>query len=136
LVGSLNFPNTHPQYRGELPGEYAAIRRALGAADVVLAVGAALFAGVVFRAVAAPPEGCALIQVDNSAWTIGKNLTPTVSLLADPKLALQELSEVVVPSMSEATRQQVAQRRTAMAAQKQQERQRQERRAQEHWDST
>ena len=74
--------------------------------------------------------------MDNSAWTIGKNLTPTVSLLADPKLALQELSEVVVPSMSEATRQQVAQRRTAMAAQKQQERQRQERRAQAHWDST
>src|SRR5262245_60256111 len=36
LFGAFNFPNTHPQYRGELPGEHAAIRRALGAADVVL----------------------------------------------------------------------------------------------------
>lgn len=136
IVGALNFPHTHPQYRGELPGEHAAIRRALGDADVVLAVGAELFDEVFYSADAPLPEGCGLIQVDNSAWTIGKNLTPSVSLLADPKLALQELSEVVVPSMSAAMRQQVAQRRAAMAAQKQQERERQEQRAQERWDNT
>jgi len=136
IVGALNFPNMHPQYRGELPGEHTAIRRALGDADVVLAVGAELFDEVFYSTDAPLPQGCALIQVDSSAWTIGKNLPPTVSLLADPKLALQELSEVVVPSMSEATRQQVTQRRAAMAAQKQQERERQERRAQERWDST
>jgi benzoylformate decarboxylase len=135
IVGALNFPNTHPQYRGGLPGEHAAIRRALGQADVVLAVGAELFDEVFYSAEMPLPEGCALIQVDNSAWTIGKNLTPMISLLADPKLALQELSEVVVPSLSEAARQQVAQRRAAMAAQQQQERQHQERRAREHWDS-
>ena len=29
LFGAFNFPNTHPQYGGELPGEHAAIRRAL-----------------------------------------------------------------------------------------------------------
>jgi benzoylformate decarboxylase len=136
LVGALNFPNTHPQYRGELPGEYAAIRRALGEADVVLAIGAELFDEVFYSADAPLPEGCALIQVDNAAWTIGKNITPTLSLLADPKLALQEISEVVVPSLSDTARQQAAQRRAAMAVQKQQERERQERRAQEHWDST
>jgi benzoylformate decarboxylase len=135
IVGALNFPNTHPQYRGELPGEHAAIRRALGDADVVLAVGAELFDEVFYTAEPPLPEGCTLIQVDNSAWAIGKNLPPTISLLADPKLALQELSEVVVPSMSDAARQQVAQRRATLAAQKQQERERQERRAQERWDS-
>ena len=56
-----------------------------------------------------PPEG-ALIQVDNAAWHWQKS-HPTLSLLADPKLALQELSEVVVPSMSAAAQQQAAQRR-------------------------
>jgi len=136
LFGAFNFPNTHPQYRGELPGEHAAIRRALGAADVVLAVGAELFDEVFYTADAPLPEGCALIQVDNAAWSIGKNLTPTLSLLADPKLALQELAEVVVPSLSETAQQQAAQRRAAMAVQKQQEYERQERRIQEHWDST
>jgi len=135
VVGALNFPNTHPQYRGELPGEHAAIRRALGDADAVLAVGAELFDEVFYSAEPPLPEGCTLIQVDNSAWAMGKNLSPTISLLADPKLALQELSEVVVPSMSDAARQQVAQRRATLAAQKQQERERQERRAHERWDS-
>jgi len=135
LVGALNFPNTHPQYRGELPGEHAAICRALGAADVVLAVGAELFDEVFYSPEAPLAEGCALIQVDSSAWSIGKNLTPAVSLLADPKLALQELAEVVVPGLSDAARRQVAQRRATMAAQKQAERARQERRAREHWDS-
>jgi benzoylformate decarboxylase len=135
IVGALNFPTTHPQYRGGLPGEHAAIRRALGNADVVLAVGAELFDEVFYSAEAPLPEGCALIQVDNAAWTIGKNLPPTISLLADPRLALQELTEVVVPSLSESARQQVAQRRAAMAVQQQHERQHQERRAREHWDS-
>src|SRR4029450_13833255 len=136
LFGAFNFPNTHSQYRGELPGEHAAIRRALGAADVVLAVGAELFDEVFYTADAPLPEGGALIQIDNAAWSLGKNLTPTLSLLADPKLALQELAEVVVPSISETPKQQARHRRAAMAVQKQQECERQERRIQEHWDST
>ena len=77
LFGAFNFPNTHPQYRGELPGEHAAIWHALGEADAVLAVGAELFEEVFYTADAPLPEGCALIQVDNAAWTIGKNLADT-----------------------------------------------------------
>lgn len=135
LVSALNFPNTHPQYRGELPGEHATIRRVLSDADVVLAVGAELFDEIFYTEDVPLPEGCALIQVDNTAWSLGKNLPPTLSLLADPKLALQELSEVLVPRQSDATRQQVAQRRAAMATQKQHERERQERRIVQYHDS-
>ncbi|MBM3225342.1 MAG: thiamine pyrophosphate-binding protein [Candidatus Tectomicrobia bacterium] len=136
LVGALNFPNTHPQYRGELPGEHSAIRRALGDADVVMAVGAELFDEVFYTPDAPLPDGCALIQVDSASWSIGKNFAPTLGLLADPKLALQEMTELVVPAMSDTARQQAMQRRTAMAAQRQQERDRQEQRAQQQWDST
>lgn len=135
LFGALNFPNMHPQYRGELPGEHAAIRRVLADADVVLAVGAELFDEIFYTPEAPLPEGCALIQVDNTAWSLGKNITPTLSLLADPKLALQELSEVVVPSLSAAAQQQAARRRGAMAAQKHQERERQERRIAQYHDT-
>lgn len=135
LVGALSFPTTHPQYRGELPGEASAIRRTLGEADVVLAVGAELFDEVFHTEEVPLPEGCALIQVDNSAWSLGKNIVPTLSVLADPKLALQELSEVLVPSLSVAAQQQAVLRRTAMATQKQQERARQEQRARERWDA-
>lgn len=136
IPGALGFPNTHPQFRGALPGEYNSIRRALGDADVVLAVGADLFDEVFYNEGSPLPEGCALIHLDNSSWEIGKNLPPTVGLLADPKLALQELSEVVVPKMDGTVRHAAEARRTAMAQQKQQERARQEQRVQENWDSS
>jgi len=136
LPGALGFPNTHPQFRGALPGEYSAIRRALGAADVVLAVGADLFDEVFYNDGLPLPEGCALIHLDNSSWEIGKNLPTTVGLLADPQLALQELSEVVVPKMNSAARHAVEARRATMLQQKQQEQARQEQRVQQHWDSS
>ena len=136
LSGSLGFPNTHPHFRGGLPGEYSAIRRALDDADVVLAVGADLFDEVFYDGGSPLPEGCALVQVDNSSWEIGKNLPTTIGLLADPKLALQELAEVVVPHMSDAAQQLAEQRRVAMRQQKEQERERQDQRVQRGWDAS
>jgi benzoylformate decarboxylase len=136
LMGALNFPISHPQFRGELPGEYTTIRRALGEADVVLAVGADLFDEVFYAEGSPFPDGCALIHLHDSPWEIGKNLPIAIGLLADPKLALQELAEEIVPKMAGAAQQRAAQRRAAMAAQKQQERERQGKRARERWDSS
>jgi benzoylformate decarboxylase len=135
IIGALGFPSSHPQCRGELPGEYSAIRRTLGDADVVLAVGADLFDEVFYNEGLPLPEGCALIHLDNSSWELGKNLPTSIGLLADPKLALQELSEILVPKLAGAAEQRAAQRRAAMAAQKQQEHARQEQRARAHWES-
>ena len=56
-VWCVQLSHTHPQYRGELPGEHAAMRRALGAADVVLAVGAELFDEVFYTADDPPRRG-------------------------------------------------------------------------------
>lgn len=135
IIGALGFPNMHPQYRGELAAEYPLIRRALGEADVVLAVGADLFDEVWYTDEPSPlPEWCKLIHVDTSSWAIGKNLTPTIGLLADPKLALQELAEMVVPAMTDSARQQAQQRRAAMAEHKHKDRERQEQRARDHWE--
>lgn len=135
LMGALNFPTAHPQFRGELPGETTTIRRALDPADVVLAVGADLFDEVFYAEGSPLPDGCALIHVDNSPWEIGKNLPPRVGVLADPKLALQELAEVLVPKLTSAARQQAATRRATLATQKQQEWERQQQRARQGWNS-
>ncbi len=136
ITGALGFPNMHPHFRGGLPGEYSSIQRSLGDADVVLAVGADLFDETFYDEGSPLPPGCALIHLDNSAWEIGKNLPTTIGLLADPKLALQELAEVVVPKMTAVAQQAAEQRRRAMVQQKQQERERQEQRAQQGWDHT
>jgi benzoylformate decarboxylase len=136
LTGALGFPSAHAQFRGELPGEYSAIRRALGSADVVLAVGANLFDEVFYNEGGPLPEGCALIHVDTSAWEIAKNVPTAIGLLADPKLALQELAEALLPRLAGSPQERARQHRVALAAQKQQEYTRQEQRAQERWDSS
>ena len=129
LTGALGFPNMHPQFRGTLPGEYSAIRRALDNADAVLAVGADLFDEVFYDDNSPLPEGCKLIHIDNSSWEIGKNIPTEIGLLADPKLALQELSEVIAPQLSSAAQQAAERRRSAVAERKQQEIDRQVQRA-------
>jgi benzoylformate decarboxylase len=82
------------------------------------------------------PEGCALIQVDTSSWEIAKNIPAAIGLQADPKLALQELAEELVPRLTDGFQQRAAQRRASLAAQKQHEHKRQEQRARDRWDST
>jgi benzoylformate decarboxylase len=112
MMGALNFPAVHDQFRGLFPAEHPAIRRALGNTDVVLAVGAELFSEVFYGAGSPLPEGCSLVQLDSSPWQVGKNLPTSVGLLADPKLALQELLEVLV-AKSPARLGQLAHRRAA-----------------------
>lgn len=134
LMGALNFPTSHAQFRGELPGETTAIKHTLDATDVVLAVGADLFDEVFYAEGSPFPDGCKLIHVDSSSWEIGKNYPVAVGLLADPKLALQELAEVVVPRLTDAARQRVMQRQAALETQKRHEHERQNTRIGERWD--
>jgi benzoylformate decarboxylase len=134
IPGAVNFPMSHELYRGQLTGEYAAIQRALGEADVVLAVGAGLFPEVFYSPGAPLPDGCRLIQIDDGAWEIGKNLPASVGLLADPRLALEELLEAVTSRQRVEAGEQAGQRREALALLKRQENERLERRQQEKWD--
>ena len=135
ITGALGFPNMHSHFRGALPAEHSAIRQALSDVDVALAVGVNLFDEVFYSDGPALPEGCALVQVDHSSWEIGKNMPADVGLLADPKLALQELAEVVIPRLDAMAQRGAAERHEAMQAQKDQERARQRQRAERGWDS-
>lgn len=135
ITGALGFPNMHPHFRGPLPAEHSAIRHVLSDTDVVLAVGVDLFDEVFYSEGPALPDGCALVQIDNSSWELGKNIPADIGLLADPKLALQEVAEVLVPSMDAAAQRAAAQRREAMQTQKAHERERQQQRAERGWDS-
>jgi len=136
FTGNLNFPFSHPHYRGKLLPEYQGINALLAEADLVLAVGANLFEEVFYRPVSPLPEGCRLIQVDNSSWDIGKNIAPAIGLLADPKSALAELLESLKLKMDETAERLARDRHEAMVVQKQEERSRQEKRAKKKWDAS
>jgi benzoylformate decarboxylase len=96
-ASEFNVSARHPLYVGSVnfvtPGP---ARAALESCDVLLVAGAPLF-----RLIFPEPEttplraGTKVIQIDLDAWELGKNITPTLAVLADPRAALAELAEQV-----------------------------------------
>jgi benzoylformate decarboxylase len=96
-ASEFNVSTRHPLYLGSVnfvgPGP---VRATLEGCDVLLVVGAPLFRLIFPDAAQSPlPPGCTVLQVDIDPREIGKNVTPALGLLADPKAALAELAEQV-----------------------------------------
>jgi len=119
--GSLNFPFDHPQYLGTLPGEHGVIRSRLAKADVVLAVGANIFDEIFITPDNPIPDSCTFIHLDSASREIGKNITPAIGLLADPKLALVEIIEGLNQKMDESSRKSAVERKNILAEEKKRE---------------
>jgi thiamine pyrophosphate-dependent acetolactate synthase large subunit-like protein len=109
-ASEFNVPATHPLYLGSVNFVYPGPARAtLEGCDCLLAVGAPLFQLIFPDAEASPlPARARLVQIDLSPWELGKNVTPDLAVLADPKAALAELAEQVrarqTPAQAEAAR--------------------------------
>jgi benzoylformate decarboxylase len=95
-ASDFNISAKHPLYVGAAnivaPGP---LKKMLEGCDVLLAVGAPLFQLIFPDAESPIPAGTTLVQIDLNPWEIGKNVTPDLSFLADPKAALAELAEQV-----------------------------------------
>lgn len=90
--GRLPMPADHPLYFGTLPNWSPDLRKRLEEFDVALAVGLNLVRLYIYREPARPmPEHLRLIHLDNVPYEIGKNFSPEVGLLGDPKSGLAEL---------------------------------------------
>jgi benzoylformate decarboxylase len=118
MMGALNFPTSHPQFKGVLPGEAVMTRQMLGQADVVLAVGAKLFDDIFYTGASPFPDNCALIHVGDASWEIGKNFPVNIGLLGDVKQALGLLSKKLNVEMTQSFRQSAKTRRASMGEQK------------------
>jgi benzoylformate decarboxylase len=82
-LGAVNFVSPGP------------LRATLEGCDLLLVVGAPVFQLIFPEAESPLPAGTRLVQIDVNPWEVGKNLTPDLSFLADPKAALAELAEQV-----------------------------------------
>jgi benzoylformate decarboxylase len=118
MMGALNFPTFHPQFKGVLPGEAVMTRQMIGDADVILAVGAKLFDDVFYTGTSPFPDRCKLIHLGDESWEIGKNFPVAIGLLGDVKQALNMLLRGVDAEMTESFRQSAATRCASMAEQK------------------
>jgi benzoylformate decarboxylase len=82
-LGAVNFVSPGP------------LRAMLKDCDVLLVVGAPVFQLIFPDAESPIPAKTKLVQIDVNPWEVGKNITPDLSYLADPKAALAELAEQV-----------------------------------------
>ena len=95
-ASEFTMPASHPLNQGAVnfvtPGP---LRATLEGCDLLLVVGAPMFQ-LIFPEVQSPvPTGTKIVQIDINPWEIGKNVSPDLAFLADPKAALAELCDQV-----------------------------------------
>ena len=95
-ASEFNISAKHPLYLGAVNiVTPAPLKAMLDGCDFLLVVGAPVFQLIFPEAESPLPRGTTLVQIDINPWEVGKNLTPQLSYLADPKAALAELAEQV-----------------------------------------
>jgi thiamine pyrophosphate-dependent acetolactate synthase large subunit-like protein len=95
-ASEFTMPASHPLNQGALNFVTPApLRTTLEGCDLLLVVGAPMFQ-LIFPEVQSPvPAGTKIVQIDINPWEIGKNVSPDLAFLADPKAALAELADQV-----------------------------------------
>ena len=85
----LGFPTTHPNYRGTLSFDAAAIRKALDGFDAVLLVGGPFFEEVWFAPGSPFAADAAVLQIEDSPERLARNFPLRVGLLSSPTAGLR-----------------------------------------------
>ena len=96
----VNFPTSHPQYRGILNLNTGSARQRLAGADVVLAVGTNVFSAFLYVPDPYLDAGTKVVHIDSSAKEIEKVYPTEAGLLCDPKSGLRDLADALQDSMS------------------------------------
>lgn len=110
LFRRANFPGDHPLWRSGLFPSPPAIRKGLEGADALLIVGANVFTGLLFTPGEPFPRGLSVIQIDDDAREIGRSHAPTLGIVADPRIALAELTSAIRARQTTAAREAAAAR--------------------------
>lgn len=125
------FPTDHPLLMG---GIGPMSRDVLARADVLLAVGANLFNPFLYTPRGAITNATRLIQIDSSAWEVGRVYQPTVGIVADPKTVLAELADELQDQFSADNRASALERARAAGAENAARRAKIAAETKHHWD--
>ncbi|MFY9571110.1 MAG: thiamine pyrophosphate-binding protein, partial [Blastocatellia bacterium] len=97
LNSLLVFPTGHPLFAGPLFPNAKQTRGLLEGVDVILAIGVNNLAPLVYTGTQMIPDGVRMIQIDAGDHELGKTYPAEVAIVADPRSALEELIEALVP---------------------------------------
>jgi len=131
----LGFPTTHPSYRGQLPFDAAAIRKALDGADAVLLIGGPFFEEVWFAPGSPFPHDAAVLQMEDSPERLAKNFPLQVGLLASPAAGLRAVRAALERAGGSALRAAAAERNATLRSLRAQDATAQRDRATKRWNS-
>ena len=95
MASRAMFPASNPLYRGAFARLPHVIRGILAQHDLLISIGADLFTLSLPGVVDSLPEGMPIVHLDTDPWELAKNYAEQVSILADPKASLPELTEAV-----------------------------------------
>jgi benzoylformate decarboxylase len=126
-------PTAHPNYRGTLPFDAAALRRALEGADLVLLVGGPFFEEVWFTPGSPFPPGAAVLQIEEAPARLAVNFPLRLGVIGRPREALAALRAAVEAGATPAFRTAAAERNAACRALKEREAAAQRQRAEKRW---
>jgi len=104
IANTASFPSSHPLFKGAIARAQTAIRKILGEHDVLLSVGADLFALSLPADVEPMPPELKVIHIDVDPWELGKNHPAQVAILGDPKATLPDLISGVRGRMDRAAK--------------------------------
>ncbi len=111
LNALLDFPTNHPLYCGPLFANAKQVQDQLRNADVIVIIGVSILTPLVNTGERMLPPRARLVQIDADARELGKNHPAEVAILADPCLAVEELTAAVIPLLTGAVSLEVIRRR-------------------------
>jgi benzoylformate decarboxylase len=136
LRHQTNFPNRHPNARGAVPFDAAAIRKAFDGVDAVLMVGGPFFEEVWYAPGLPFPAGCAVAHIEASHQRLAHNYTADVGLVGDVRASLAAIREAIGASGAAEYKSAAQRRNAALKALKDSETTAQEERVRKSWERT
>jgi benzoylformate decarboxylase len=112
----VSFPSAHPSARGAVPFDAAAVRKAMGDADLVLLTGGPFFEEVWYAAGDPFPDGAAVVQIEQSPQRLAFNYAPRAGLVGHIGQALAAIRDGVAAGADDSYRAAAAQRNAALKA--------------------
>jgi benzoylformate decarboxylase len=102
ISNTASFPSSHPLFRGAMGRSQTAMRKIFDQYDVLLSVGADLFALSLPSDVSPVSADLRMVHLDIDPWELGKNYPAEVAILGDPKGTLPELTDATRAAMPDA----------------------------------
>ncbi len=100
ISSNVNFPADHPLWGDNLNMRTAEAVATVRDADVILAVGCAVFEDFFFQPGQFVAADCKLIHVDINAGAIGKSEPTDIGIVASPGVAMAQLAEALASGMT------------------------------------